>query len=76
MGSQSGKKRYESPMKIMIIARFLSLGVEIPSDCAETSVGAECTGGQYLGNRNLVEYLVSGASDWGHPRSIKFESFV
>jgi len=32
--------------------RFLSLGVEIPEGCPD------CTGGEYLGNRNLVEYLV------------------
>ena len=36
-----------------IPTRYLELGVEMPDDCPE------CDGGEYLGNRNLVEYLVS-----------------
>ena len=35
-----------------IPTRYLELGVEMPDDCPE------CDGGEYLGNRNLVEYLV------------------
>ena len=35
-----------------IPTRYLELGVEMPEDCPE------CDGGEYLGNRNLVEYLV------------------
>ena len=35
-----------------IPTRYLDLGVEMPDDCPE------CDGGEYLGNRNLVEYLV------------------
>ena len=31
---------------------YLDLGVEIPEGCPD------CDGGEYLGNRNLVEYLV------------------
>ena len=35
-----------------IPTRYLQLGIEIPEGCDT------CDGGEYLGNRNLVEYLV------------------
>ena len=35
-----------------IPTRYLDIGIEMPEDCPE------CDGGEYLGNRNLVEYLV------------------
>ena len=35
-----------------IPTRYLQLGIEIPEGCDA------CDGGEYLGNRNLVEYLV------------------
>ena len=43
-----------------IPTRYLDLGVEMPDDCPE------CDGGEYLGNRNLVEYLVKSQSFFHH----------